>query len=79
MVATIYDMVTRTVTIEDFTTMKKTKTRLPIIQKIMVIFNMVNTVTDLAITGTGNMVEGTDLADMAEKTDYAMVDLEKSM
>ena len=40
---------------------------------------MVNTVTDLAITGTGNMVEGTDLADMAEKTDYAMVDLEKSM
>ena len=76
-VATIYNMVTRKVTIEDFTTMRKTKTCLPITQRIMVIFNTVNTVTDLAITGTEYMVEGTDLADMAEKTDCDIADLAK--
>ena len=52
--------------------------RLPIIQRIMVILNIVNTVTDLEITGTGNMVEGTYLADMAEKMDCDMEDLAKS-
>ena len=71
-------MVTRKVTIKDITTMRKTKAHLPIIQRIMVILNMVNTVTDLAITGTGNMVEGTDLADMAEKMNCDMEDLAKS-
>ena len=71
-------MITRKVIIDDFTTMRRNKTRLPITQVIMVVFNMVNTVTDLAITGTGNMVEGTDLVDMAVKTDYDMVDLAKS-
>ena len=71
-------MITRKVIIDDFTTMRRNKTRLPITQAIMVVFNMVNTVTDLAITGTGNMVEGTDLVDMAVKTDYDMVDLAKS-
>ena len=71
-------MVTKKVIIDDFTTMRRNKTRLPITQAIMVVFNMVNTVTDLAITGAGNMVEGTDLVGMAEKTDYDMVDLAKS-
>ena len=55
------------------------KTHLPITQTIMVICNTVNTVTDLAIIGTGNIVEGTDLVDMAKETDYDTADLPKSM
>ena len=72
-------MVTRKVMIEDFTTMRRKKTHLPITQTIMVICNTVNTVTDLAIIGTGNIVEGTDLVDMAKETDYDTADLPKSM
>ena len=52
---------------------------LPITLTIMVIFNTVNTVTDLVNTGTGNMVKGTDLVDMAEETDYDTTDLPKSI
>ena len=65
--------------IEDFTTMRRKKTHLPITQTIMVICNTVNTVTDLAIIGTGNIVEDTDLVDMAKETDYDTADLPKSM
>ena len=72
-------MVTRKVMIEDFTTMRRKKMHLPITLTIMVIFNTVNTVTDLVNTGTGNMIKGTDLVDMAEETDYDMTDLPKSI
>ena len=72
-------MVSRKVMIEDFTTMRRKKTHLPITLTIMVIFNTVNTVTDLVNTGTGNMVKGTDLVDMAEETDYDTTDLPKSI
>ena len=72
-------MVTRKLMIEDFTTMRRKKMHLPITLTIMVIFNTVNTVTDLVNTGTGNMVKGTDLVDMAEETDYDTTDLPKSI
>ena len=59
-------MVIKTATIERFTTMRKNKTHLPIIQRNMVVINTVNSVegTGLENIDTVNMAEGTDLANM---------------
>ena len=59
-------MVIETATKEEFTTMRKNKMHLTIIQRNMVVINTVNSVEDTGLenTGTINMAEGTDLANM---------------